>query len=318
MRLKLLLGVSLLATSLIVLPSTEAKPTQKHSTSKTNTKHSTSKSSKANAKAGSKKGANTSKSKSKSNAKAHGKQDKQDRHSKRGKHSAAVKGKASVEKAEARASVSEHDLMLAPEAQFQQALSYTRTGKRKKPDWPHAVALLEKSAATYPLAQYRLADYYLGNWGKGHRTDMELGYQYLEKASNAGYLQAQVEYARYLEKKGENQSALKLWREAADQGHVDAMLRYVELNDVKKHPNADPVMAYAYLQIAAQKIMEKRASLTTKSEREQKAEEAFQQYLDSIAAGLNEEQRASANTYVAQWQAKPSEITQHAEKLPKK
>ncbi len=311
MRLKLLFGVGLLAASLVILPSTEAAPTQKQTTSKTKAKQtSAKKSSKASAKSSSKKSASSSKNKSKSSAKAHGKQDK---------HNKNAKGKnAGREKAEARASVSEHDLKLSPEAQFQQALSYTRTGKRKKPDWAHAVALLEKSAATYPLAQYRLADYYLGNWGKGHRTDTELGYQYLEKASNAGYLQAQVEYARFLEKKGENQSAVKLWREAADQGHVDAMLRYVELNDVKKHPNADPVMAYAYLQIAAQKIMEKRASLTTKSEREQKAEEAFQKYLDSIASGLNEDQRTEANSYVAQWQPKPSEVTQHAEKLPKK
>lgn len=311
MRLKLLLGVGLLAASLVILPSTEAAPTQKQTTSKSKAKQATTKkSSKASAKSSSKKSASSSKAKSKSSAKAHGKQDK---------HNKNTKGKnAGREKAEARASVSEHDLKLSPEAQFQQALSYTRTGKRKKPDWPHAVALLEKSASTYPLAQYRLADYYLGNWGKGHRTNPELGYQYLEKASNAGYLQAQVEYARYLEKKGENQSALKLWREAADQGHVDAMLRYVELNDVKKHPNADPVMAYAYLQIAAQKIMEKRASLTTKSEREQKAEEAFQQYLDRIASGLNEDQRTEANSYVAQWQPRPSEVTQHAEKLPKK
>ncbi|TXI90951.1 MAG: sel1 repeat family protein [Burkholderiaceae bacterium] len=312
MRLKLLLGVGLLAASLVILPSTEAAPTQKQTTSKSKAKQATTKkSSKASAKSSSKESASSSKNKSKSSAKAHGKQDK---------HNKEAKAKnAGREKAEARASVSEHDLKLSPEAQFQQALSYTRTGKqRKKPDWARATALLEKSAATYPLAQYRLADYYLGNWGKGHRTDTELGYQYLEKASNAGYLQAQVEYARYLEKKGENQSALKLWREAADQGHVDAMLRYVELNDVKKHPNADPVMAYAYLQIAAQKIMEKRASLTTKSEREQKAEEAFQKYLDSIASGLNEEQRTEANSYVAQWQPKPSEVTQHAEKLPKK
>ena len=64
--------------------------------------------------------------------------------------------------------------------------------------------------------------------------------------------------------------------------------------------------------------MEKRASLTTKSEREQKAEEAFQQYLDRIASGLNEDQRTEANSYVAQWQPRPSEVTQHAEKLPKK
>ena len=237
--------------------------------------------------------------------------------------SSKVKPKAKLaasksEKAEPRASISAHDLALAPEAQFQQAMSYTRTGKRKKPDWAHAIPLLEKSAATYPLAQYRLADYYLGNWGKGHRINPELGYQYLEKASNAGYLQAQVEYARYLEKKGEHQSALKLWREAADQGHVDAMLRYVELNDVKKHPNADPVMAYAYIQIAGQKIMAKRAALSVKTEREKKAEEAFQVHVDEMASGLNEEQKAVANTFVAEWQARPTEITQHADKLPKK
>ena len=223
-----------------------------------------------------------------------------------------------TEKAEQRASISAHDLALGPEAQFQQAMSYTRTGKRKKPDWAHAIPLLEKSAATYPLAQYRLADYYLGNWGKGHRINPELGYQYLAKASNAGYLQAQVEYARYLEKKGEHQSALKLWREAADQGHVDAMLRYVELNDVKKHPNADPVMAYAYIQIAGQQIMAKRAALSVKTEREKKAEEAFQIHVDEMGAGLNDEQKAVANAFVSEWQARPTEITQHVDKLPKK
>lgn len=222
------------------------------------------------------------------------------------------------EKAEQRASISAHDLALGPEAQFQQAMSYTRTGKRKKPDWAHAIPLLEKSAATYPLAQYRLADYYLGNWGKGHRINPELGYQYLAKASNAGYLQAQVEYARYLEKKGEHQSALKLWREAADQGHVDAMLRFVELNDVKKHPNADPVMAYAYIQIAGQQIMAKRAALSVKTEREKKAEEAFQVHVDEMGAGLNDEQKAVANAFVSEWQARPTEITQHVDKLPKK
>ncbi len=292
-----------LTSALALSPIVDAAPAKKAVESKTKAKASAKKNLKSSVK-------------SKHGSKAQDHRKKDARHSK-----VQAKGKKASNKPvreEARAAVSARDLALAPEAQFQQAMSYTRTGKRKKPDWAHAIPLLEKSAASYPLAQYRLADYYLGNWGKGHRTNPELGYEYLAKASNAGYLQAQVEYARYLEKKGEHQSALKLWREAADQGHVDAMLRYVELNDVKKHPNADPVMAYAYIQIAGQQIMAKRAALTVKTEREQKAEDAFQIYVDKMASALNDEQKVAANSFVAEWQAKPTEITQHADKLPKK
>ncbi|MBC3880475.1 SEL1-like repeat protein [Undibacterium sp. LX40W] len=292
----------IIVAALILSPASDAATAKKAVPTKAKAKSAPKKNDKANTKV-------------KHGSKAHDRK-KESRHTK-----TSAKGKKAQlksERAEARAAVSAHDLALAPEAQFQQAMSYTRTGKRKKPDWAHAIPLLEKSATTYPLAQYRLADYYLGNWGKGHRVNPELGYEYLAKASNAGYLQAQVEYARYLEKKGEHQSALKLWREAADQGHVDAMLRFVELNDVKKHPNADPVMAYAYIQIAGQQIMAKRAALTVKTEREQKAEEAFQVYVDKMASALNDEQKIAANSFVAEWQARPTEITQHVDKLPKK
>ena len=77
-------------------------------------------------------------------------------------------------------------------------------------------------------------------------------------------------------------------------------------------------MAYAYIQIAGKQILEKRASLATKNEREKKAEEAFQLYVEEMASSLNEEQKTAANSFMSEWQAKPTAITQHVAKLPKK